>query len=88
MVMEENGDEDRSPPKSPINDHLRAMQKMCSVEHNVEPVRPAQTLNRHQCPFCFKNFSSSSALMIHKRTHTGSVVRKCVFSLQIVTILH
>lgn len=52
---------------------LEAIQKMWAATEPSPPSRPPIQLSKHQCAVCFKHFSSSSALQIHTRTHTGKI---------------
>lgn len=58
--------------QKPEENPLEAIQKMwAAAEQPSAPTRPPIQLSKHQCAVCFKHFSSSSALQIHTRTHTG-----------------
>ena len=65
---------DESPGENNVGNEnpLDAIQKMWKeTEQPAQTQRQPVTLSKHQCGVCFKHFSSSSALQIHMRTHTG-----------------
>jgi uncharacterized Zn-finger protein len=59
-------DEDQHDDPNPLD----AIQKMWA-QTVPPPPRQVPILSKHQCGVCFKHFSSSSALQIHLRTHSG-----------------
>lgn len=68
-------DEDVSVPTPPLS----------SVSSSVTPsgstgtTEVNSTNNRHFCRICRRNFSSTSALQIHSRTHSGDRPFRCTF---------
>ena len=62
-----------SPPPSAASGSASAIGGLCSLLAPLQ--RPP--LAKHQCRWCMKGFSSSSALQIHTRTHTGDRPYKC-----------
>lgn len=64
---------------------LDAIEKMLAETESDLPPKPMLPLSKHQCQFCRKHFSSSSALQIHIRTHTGMFFCNIIFFKYIIS---
>ncbi|CAI9714938.1 finger 236-like [Octopus vulgaris] len=51
--------------------------KMSTDKHSS--LKSRKSIKKHRCEFCNKEFMSSSALVIHRRSHTGLRPYKCPF---------
>lgn len=72
-------DEDVLPSTPPYNSALNATTTTTINTTTHTSTTEASINNRHFCGICRRNFSSTSALQIHSRTHSGDRPFRCTF---------